>query len=579
MQRSERRPDLGPVGASGPARDITPLPDLVHGRASAGPVRSERAIYVDLLPPCNAACPAGENIQAWLAHVGAGDDERAWRTLVADNPFAAIHGRVCYHPCETSCNRASLDSAVSIHSVERYLGDLARERGWRFDSPERRTGKRVLVIGAGPSGLSAACHLARLGHEVEIRDAGQMPGGMMRYGIPAYRLPRDVLDAEINRVRALGVRITSNHRVTDLEAERHEGNFDAAFVAVGAHLSKRVEIPAMDAGTIVDAVSFLRGVASGERPEVGRTVAVYGGGNTAMDAARTARRLGAQDALIVYRRTREQMPAHEEEAEDAEREGVRMNWLRTIKAFERHELQVEVMELDESGFPQPTGRFETLEADTVILALGQETDTAFMHSLPGVEFERDGSVKVSGSLMTGCPGVFAGGDMVPAERTVTVGVGHGKRAAREIDAWLRGVAYTRVPKHPLASFEMLNLWFFGDALRRAQPELEPHQRVGDFVEVVGALPSDDATFEAGRCLSCGNCCECDGCLGACPEDAIIKLGPGHRYRFDYDRCTGCRVCYEQCPVHSIEMLPEGAKPPPETWVAPPEWGGITVEQH
>lgn len=579
VQRPELRPAPGPANVSAAPRDITPLPDLVHGRSRAGPVRAERAIYVDLLPPCNAACPAGENIQGWLALVNAGEHERAWRLLVADNPFAAIHGRVCYHPCETDCNRAHLDSAVSIHSVERFLGDLALERGWHFEPPPDPSGKRVLVVGSGPSGLSAACHLARLGHQVEVRDAGERPGGMMRYGIPAYRLPREVLDGEVERIEALGVSITSNHRVTDLEAERREGKFDAVFVAVGAHLSKRVEIPAMDAGPIVDAVSFLRGVASGERPVIGRRVAVYGGGNTAMDAARTARRLGAEEALIVYRRTQAQMPAHEEEAQDAEREGVRMNWLRTIKTFEGERLQVEVMELDETGFPQPTGRFEELEADAVILALGQVTDSTFMHSVPGVEFERDGTVRVSTSLMTGAPGVFAGGDMVPAERTVTVGVGHGKRAAREIDAWLRGEQYTRAPKHALASFERLNLWFFGDAKRRAQPELDPAARVVDFAEVVGALPSKDATFEAARCLSCGNCCECDGCLGACPEDAIIKLGPGHRYRFDYDRCTGCRVCYEQCPVHSIEMLPEGAEPPPETWVAPPEWGGIPAASH
>jgi NADPH-dependent glutamate synthase beta subunit-like oxidoreductase len=544
------------AGASGPSSDITPLPDLVHGRSRAGPVREERPVYVDLLPPCNAACPAGENIQAWLAHVNVGEHERAWRALVEDNPFAAIHGRVCYHPCESHCNRANLDSAVSIHAVERFLGDLALERGWLFDRPPVRSGKRVLVVGAGPSGLSAAYHLARLGHEVEIRDAGPEPGGMMRYGIPAYRMPRDVLGGEVERIAALGVRMTSNHRVTDLDDERRDGGFDAVFVAVGAHLSKRVDIPARDAGPILDAVSLLRSVAAGEQPVIGRRVAVYGGGNTAMDAARVARRLGAEEALIVYRRTREQMPAHEEEAQDAEREGVRINWLRTIRAVEGEELEVEVMELDESGFPQPTGRFETLAADTVILALGQETDTAFLRGVPGVEFEPDGTVRVSRSLMTGCPGVFAGGDMVPAERTVTVGVGHGKRAAREIDAWLRGTELRRPPKHPLATFELLNLWYFGDAARRIQPELEPSERVGGFEEVVGGLSVREAMFEAQRCLSCGNCCECDGCLGACPEDAVIKLGPGRRYRFDYDRCTGCRACFDQCPVHSIEMFPE-----------------------
>ena len=541
---------------SGVQRDVTQLPDLAHGHARAGAIRERRPVYVDLMPPCNAGCPAGENIQAWLAHTQAGDHELAWRQLVADNPLAAIHGRVCYHPCESVCNRANLDSAVSIHSVERFLGDLAREQGWQFDPPAATSGKRVLVIGSGPSGLSAAYHLARLGHAVEIRDAGELPGGMMRYGIPAYRMPRDVLDAEVERIVTLGVQITSSHRVQDLAAERAEGRFDAVFVAVGAHLSRRVDIPAVDAGPIVDAVSFLRSVAAGEKPVIGRRVAVYGGGNTAMDAARTARRLGAEEAIIVYRRTRAQMPAHEEEAQDAEREGVRINWLRTITAAAGPELQVEVMELDDSGFPQPTGRFETLAADTVILALGQDTDTQFLRAVPGVEFARDGTVQVSKSMMTGSPGLFAGGDMVPSERTVTIGVGHGKRAARHIDAWLRDSVPVSTPKHETAAFNMLNLWFFGDASRRQQPELDPAERLAGFGEVVGALTPQEATYESKRCLSCGNCCECDGCLGACPEDAVIKLGPGKRYRFDYDKCTGCAACYEQCPVHSIEMFPE-----------------------
>jgi NADPH-dependent glutamate synthase beta subunit-like oxidoreductase len=535
---------------------MTPLPDLLHVRSTAGPVRDRRPVYVDLLPPCNAGCPAGENIQAWLAHAEAGRHEQAWRQLTEDNPMPAIHGRVCYHPCESACNRASLDSAVSIHSVERFLGDLALDREWLFDRPAAPTGKRVLVIGGGPSGLSAAYHLARMGHEVEIRDAGDAPGGMMRYGIPAYRMPRDVLDCEIARIAALGARITCGHRVTDLDAERHEGRFDAAFVAVGAHLSKRVDIPAKDAGRIVDAVSFLRSVASGERPVIGRRVAIYGGGNTAMDAARTARRLGANDAIIVYRRTRAQMPAHAQEAADAEREGVRINWLRTITAFDGPDLTVEAMELDENGFPQPTGRFETLAADTVILALGQDTDTGFLRQVPGVQFARDGTVQVSPEMMTGCPGVFAGGDMVPAERTVTVGVGHGKKAASNIDAWLRGAAPAARAKHPGVTFGQLNLWYFGDAAQRQQPEMAPEERTADFIEVAGGLSEQEAVYEAQRCLSCGNCCECDGCLGACPEDAVIKLGAGARYRFDYDKCTGCGVCYEQCPVHSIEMVPE-----------------------
>jgi NADPH-dependent glutamate synthase beta subunit-like oxidoreductase len=250
------------------------------------------------------------------------------------------------------------------------------------------------------------------------------------------------------------------------------------------------------------------------------------------------------------------MPAHEEEAVDAESEGVRINWLRTITAFDGPTLTVEAMELDESGFPQPTGRFEDLAADTVILALGQETDTAFLREVPGVDFTRDGTVVVSSSMMTGCAGVFAGGDMVPAERTVTVGVGHGKKAARHIDSWLRGDMSPPAPKHQPATFESLHLWYFGDAARRLQPALAPEERVADFTEVTGGLSVAEASYEAGRCLSCGNCFECDGCLGACPEDAVMKLGAGHRYRFDYDRCTGCGTCFEQCPVHAIEMIGE-----------------------
>lgn len=537
-------------------RDITQLPDLTTGEGRVGPVRTRMPIYVDLLPPCNNACPAGENCQEWLRLVKETDPESAWRQLVRDNPFPAIHGRVCYHPCETACNRGDLDSAVSIHSVERYLGDLAIEKGWGFDKPRNNSGFRILVIGAGPAGLSAAYHLARLGHEVEIHDAGNQAGGMMRYGIPEYRLPRDVVDAEIKRVESLGVKIELNHHVKDLVAEQKSGHFDAVFVAVGAHLSRRVEIPSMDAGHMVDAVDFLRNVASGDKPVIGRRVAVYGGGNTAMDAARTARRLGAEDAVIIYRRTENEMPAHKEELEEAEREGVQVHWLRTINEMQQGDIKVEIMELDKDGKPHGTGKYETLAADTVIMAVGQVADTGFLHDIPGMQFNGD-VVKVDPTtLMTDVPGIFAGGDAVPSERTVTVGVGHGKRAAKQIDTWLNHQNPQTKAKHPIVHFDDLHLWYFGDHPREVQPELDPAARVSDFDEVVKGLSADEAIFEATRCLSCGNCFECDGCYGSCPEDAIVKLGKGHRYRFDYDKCTGCGTCFEQCPVHAIEMIPE-----------------------
>ena len=539
--------------------DVTGLPNLLTTTGRVAPVRSRRPIYLDMLPPCNAGCPAGENIQEWLRLIKAGQHEAAWRQLTADNPFPAIHGRVCYHPCETACNRKDLDAAVSIHSVERYLGDLALERGWRFESPSRDSGRRVLIIGAGPSGLSAAYHLRRLGHEVEIHDSADAPGGMMRYGIPEYRLPRDVLDAEVARITDMGVVIRNNTPVTDLLATQVAGRFDAVFVAIGAHLSKRVDIPSADATRMVDAVSFLRDVAKGERPVIGRRVAVYGGGNTAMDAARVARRLGAEESVIVYRRTVEQMPAHTEERESAEQEGVTMNWLRTITEMGEEDLTVEIMELDEEGRAHGTGRFEKLAADTVILAVGQEADTGFLHAIPGMIFDRDVVRVDPDTLMTNVPGIFAGGDMVPSERTVTVGVGHGKKAARCIDKWLNLDVTPRDPKHPLVHLDQMNLWYFGGHTRRVQAEQAPETRVSDFGEIVAGLSPKEAEFEARRCLSCGNCFECDGCYGACPEDAVIKLGPGNRYRFDYERCTGCATCYEQCPVHAIEMIPEGQR--------------------
>ena len=540
-------------------KDMTVLPDLSQAEGRVGPVRSRRPVYLDMLPPCNAGCPAGENIQEWLRLIKAGNAVAAWRQLVKDNPFPAIHGRVCYHPCETACNRGDLDSAVSIHSVERYLGDLALTNNWQFPKPRRRSGRRVMVVGAGPSGLSAAYHLTRLGHEVEVFDAGDLPGGMMRYGIPEYRLPRDILDGEIARLVELGVVFRQNTPIKDLLAQQAEGNFDAVFVAVGAHISKRVDIPSTDASRVVDAVSFLRDVASGERPVIGRKVAVYGGGNTAMDAARVARRLGAEESVVVYRRTEQQMPAHEEEKEGAVAEGVKMNWLRTITSMDEADLTVEIMELDESGKAVGTGRYEKLAADTVILALGQRADTDFLHAIPGMSFHDDVVDVDPSTLMTAVPGIFAGGDAVPSDRTVTIGVGHGKKAAHRIDAWLNVEEYVPREKNPIVGLDQMNVWYFGDHARRQHEETHVDKRMEDFGEIVAGLSDAEAEFEARRCLSCGNCFECDGCFGACPEDAVIKLGKGNRYRFDYEKCTGCATCYEQCPVHAIEMIQEGLR--------------------
>jgi NADPH-dependent glutamate synthase beta subunit-like oxidoreductase len=531
--------------------DLTPAVDLTlhHG---PGPFRTRQPQYVALKPPCNHACPAGENIQAWLALAQAGQYRRAWETLMADNPLPATHGRVCYHPCETACNRGELDAAVSIHAVERFLGDMAMEEGWTVPVAPA-TGRRVLVVGAGPSGLSAAYHLTRLGHQVEIHEAGPLPGGMLHFGIPAYRLPRTGLLAEIARITRMGVSIELNHKVTDLLAERDAGRFDAVFVAIGAHVGKHAEIPARDAVRVLDAVALLRETSTGAAPMLGRRVVVYGGGNTAMDAARSLRRLGADEALIVYRRDRAHMPAHEFEADEALAEGVKIKWLTTIKEIVGPTLTVERMTLDDKGRPQPTGELETLEADAVVLALGQDSDSDFLRKVPGVEFKW-ATVVVDRQMMTGHPGVFAGGDMVPAERTVTVAVGHGKKAARCIDAWLRGEKYEPAASLPLVTFDMLHLPVFSDVDPAIQRHLANKDRMSGFEEVLAGLSEVEARHEARRCLSCGNCFECDNCYAACPEQAITKLGPNKGYSVDAAKCTGCGTCFEQCPCHAIEMV-------------------------
>ena len=535
--------------------DMTRVVDLTREKGT-GPARTRRPLYVDLLPPCNNACPAGENIQAWLALAQANKFQEAWETLILDNPLPAVHGRVCYHPCETHCNRRELDSAVTIHAVERFLGDLAVERGWKIPVDAPPSGKRVLVVGAGPSGLSAAYHLTRLGHNIEIRDAGPLPGGMLHFGIPAYRLPRADLMKEIKHIEDMGVKIVLDHKVEDVLAAMRDGNFDAAFIAIGAHVSKHVDIPARDAVKVLDAVSMLRDVGMGEAPLLGRRVVIYGGGNTAMDAARTARRLGAEEALIVYRRDRAHMPAHAFEADEALAEGVKIKWLTSIKAIDGGDLSVETMRIDDRGRAQPTGQFETLQADAVVLALGQEADSGFLRKIPEIGFQPDGTVTVAPNMMTGHPGIFAGGDMVPSERTVTVAVGHGKKAARHINAWLRGANYERPAKHPIVDFAMLNLAIYTDAEPSTQRELPLAERAGGFEEVLTGLSEQETVHEAKRCLSCGTCFECDQCFAACPEQAIEQLGRGRRYRFLYDRCTGCAVCFETCPCHAIEMIPE-----------------------
>ena len=488
-----------------------------------GTWRTLRPVYVNRLPPCNAKCPAGEKCQAWLFHAESGDYRRAWETIIEDNPFPAIMGRVCYHTCEVACNRGALDAPVGINAVERFLGDNALEKGWVFPKPEKLSGRRVLVVGAGPAGLSAAYHLARLGHAVRVVDSSEKAGGMMRYGIPKYRLPRDILDAEIARIKDLGVEIELNREITDLQEEIEQGKYDAVFLGVGASMARRAYILAGDAAHVVDAVSVLRSMEGEDKPMLGRRVVVYGGGNTAIDVARSMKRMGAEP-LLVYRRTREKAPAHQFEIEEAIEEGVSMKWLSTIKEAEQGEVRIEKMELDENGQLKPTGQYETVGADSVVLALGQETNLSFLSKLKDLTSE-DGVVDVDDNMMTKVPGVFAGGDMVKSERNVTVAIGHGKKAARAIHQYMMNEAVPVEKYDGAAGYDRLHTWYYADAPKTIRPQLDMIRRQTTFDEVQQGLTEESALFEARRCMSCGNCFECDNCYGVCPDNAIIKLGP------------------------------------------------------
>lgn len=523
-----------------------------------GSWRVERPVYVNRQSPCSHACPAHEDIQGWLYQAEEGNYEAAWRILMRANPLPAVMGRACFHPCESACNRVAVDDAVGINAIERFLGDTAIERGWEVVVSAPPTGQRVLVVGSGPAGLSAAYHLRLQGHEVEVHEAAARAGGMLRYGIPKYRLPRSVVDAEISRIERMGVVIVLESRVEQLSSFMATRGFDAAFIAVGAQRGRNPEIPSGDAAKVLDAVTMLHEFEDGEGPVLGRRVVVYGGGDTAMDAARTAQRLGATETIVIYRRTRERMPAHDEEVFDSQAEGVQMRWLSTVTRAEGRRVMLETMVLNERGLAEGTGEFEEIEADSLVLALGQDTDLTLISDM--TDIDTGGHViGVDEGQRTGHTGVFAGGDVAftsTGERTVTAAIGHGAVAAASIGAHLQGRTSIEAPERTLATADRLNLWYYSDAPRTMRPRLEAVRRRSNFDEIVGGLTAEDALFEARRCLSCGNCFECDNCFGVCPDNAVVKLGSGLRYEINLDYCKGCGICAQECPCGAIDMVAE-----------------------
>ena len=537
------------------ATDITKAVDLSIHAEGTGPKRFRRPEYVDFMPPCNSACPAGENIQAWMAHAQGGNYYEAFQTLMEDCAFPAIMGRVCVKPCETGCNRNHIDTTVNIHAVERFIGDEAIRQKWQVRYTAAPTGKRVLVIGAGPGGLSAAYHLARMGHTVEIYDAGNNPGGLLWTGVPEYRLPKEILDAEVDRIVKMGVKIHLNYKVQDVITEKEAGHYDAVYLSVGAQLIHKEDFTHDDSVVLTDAFTFFKDAKQNTSDFVMKKVVVYGGGKLALYISRIIKRFGSE-VSVYFPGDKKMMPAYDYETEDALAEGVDVQLLKSIKSIEKNTITLEQMKV-EKGKAVGTGIFETIVADVLINANKQEVDSGFLRAAAGIKLNEDGTVVIDAQRMTGAEGIFAGGDMLPGEnRSSTIAVGHGKKAAKYINSYLLKSVYEKPGKHPTAGFRKLHMWYKTEAPQKEQDKLAPVEAVKSFDEVIGGLSEKEARFEAQRCLSCGNCFECDGCFGACPEDAIIKLGKGNRYKFNYNACTGCAVCYEQCPCHAIEMIPE-----------------------
>lgn len=538
-----------------PENDITKPIDLTTHAEGTGPLRTRRPLYVNFMPPCNSACPAGENIQEWMAHAQGGNYFEAFQTMMEDNPFPAIMGRVCVKPCETGCNRNHIDDTVNIHAVERYIGDEAIKHKWQVRTKANPTGKSVLVVGAGPSGLSAAYHLAKMGHEVEIYEAGGHPGGLLWTGLPEYRLPKEIFEAEIDRIVKMGVKIRLNYKVVDLKGAKEDGKFDAVYLGIGAQLIKEEQFTHDQSVSITNAFAFFNEIKTNTSPYIQKRVVVYGGGKLAMYLSRIIKRFGSE-VSVYFPGDKKMMPAYDYETEDALAEGVDVKLYRKIYEIKNNKITLEIVKV-EKGKAIGLGEFETIDADILIMANRQEGDTKFLETISGISLNEDGTIIIDGQRMTGHAGIFAGGDLLQGEnRSATIAIGHGKKAARTINSYLENIAYNKPDKHPTAGFRKLHMWYKTDAPQKEQDKLTPAEAVKSFDEINAGFAEPEARFEAQRCLSCGNCFECDGCFGACPEDAIIKLGKGNRYKFNLDACTGCAVCYEQCPCHAIEMIPE-----------------------
>jgi NADPH-dependent glutamate synthase beta subunit-like oxidoreductase len=540
--------------------------------------------YLDKLAPCNEACPAGEDVEAAMVLAGQEDYLEAWGKITQENPLPRVCGRVCFHPCEGSCNRKEFDEATSINALERFLGDQAFQSGKRFPSPKEKKREKVAIIGSGPAGLSCAYHLASLGYGVTLFEAQPQLGGVLRYGIPSYRLPKEVLDQEIDNILSLGVEAKTGAPVgTEVKWEELR-KFDAVFVAAGAWKSLPLKIPGEDAAGVMSGLEFLQKVNSGQAVDLGQRVAIIGGGNTAMDAARSALRLGAKP-LVIYRRTREEMPAWEEEVAETAEENIEFIFLSSPVKILTEDGKVTGIECLKNllGPPGKDGRREprpvegsnfTLPVDAVISAIGETPDFSF---LPDELRKSAASLPVDGTGATVLRGVFAGGDIIAQPRTVSYAIGSGKKAAMAIDATLQGknvaealraaswgekgsLSMARYRKggadgiaQEVVRFSELNPAYFKRQSRKPKEKLSHSRRTAGFSEVNLALSPASALYEAKRCFNCGVCNLCHNCFIYCPDLAISARPDKQGYDINYDYCKGCCICVEECPRGAISV--------------------------
>ena len=542
---------------------------VIKASVSAGQISSLRPKYVPKTSPCIGGCPGGTDIRGWLTTIaqaeayGRTDEqayELAWRIITDRNPFPAVCGRVCPHPCEEECNRNGKEGAVAINALERFVGDFGISRKLRLSRlSEDRHSDKIAIIGSGPAGLSCAYQLARRGYPVTVFEAFPAAGGMLRYGIPKYRLPREVLDAEIQRILDLGVDLRCSFSVgKDCTLEQLRAEYRATFVGIGAHKGLKLGIPGEDAANVLTGTDFLNQVNSGAEVSPGQAVIVIGGGNTAVDAARVSRRLGA-DVTLLYRRTRAEMPASKAEIDGAFDEGVRIEFLASPVEILQSQgvavglkcIRMQLGDPDASGRPRPspvTGSEFEIAASTVIAAISQEPEFgAFKELREGKEW-----IRIDGWGATQSEEIYAGGDDVGLG-LVSIAIAQGRFAAEAIDARLHGRLPEKPDLPPVIKPERMKLAWYKEAVRHERESLPAELRDLE-AEVESGLSEAEAREEAKRCLSCGMCMDCETCWMYCTNNGFIKLPKGQHYKVKLELCNGCKKCAEECPSGYIEMV-------------------------